>query len=115
MLGGPSSYNPAMRTILLAANQIVMLEKREEDEGFFEALSHNKPVVAALYSKVFNSVVSACQESVVSIWDTKTGDLVDVLLGHKGIIICVAFSPDGKHVASGEMYSETRIWTPRLE
>lgn len=113
-------YNAALRTILLAANQIVMLEKREEDEGFFEALSHNKPVVAALYSKVFNSVVSACQESVVSIWDTRNGDkLMQFVNAHcrmeRGVeipveITALCFDYNGRRLVSGARNGTIHVW-----
>jgi len=57
-------FNPVKRTTLLAANQIAMMEKREEEEKNADIMSHNKPVVGAIYSRVFGSTVTACQVNI---------------------------------------------------
>jgi WD40 repeat protein len=41
-----------------------------------EIRSHNKPIVAALYNKPFKYVVSACQDSVISVWDLYSGEKI---------------------------------------
>lgn len=58
--------------------------------------------------------------SNVRVWDT--GDVANgiglrlryneasFLFGHKAAINCIAFSPDGKHLASGSMDKTIRIW-----
>jgi WD40 repeat protein len=56
----------------------------------------------------------------VKLWDTQTGKLRQTLKGHTMTVWCVAFSPDGKQVASGsnsanaqgilQPYAELRLW-----
>lgn len=113
-------FNATKRSMILAAYQIVMLEKREEDEGFAETPSHNKPVVGALYSKVFDSVVSACQESVVSVWDTNTGDkLMQFVNAHstleRGVeipveITALCFDHNGRRLVTGARNGTVHVW-----
>ncbi|XP_045212836.2 WD repeat-containing protein on Y chromosome-like [Mercenaria mercenaria] len=113
-------FNAAMRTMLIAANQIVMLENREEEEGFSETMSHNKPVVAAMYSKVFGSVVSACQDSVVSVWDTNSGDkLMQFVNAHSTIergveipveITALCFDYNGRRLVTGARNGTVHVW-----
>ncbi|XP_060578286.1 WD repeat-containing protein on Y chromosome-like isoform X2 [Ruditapes philippinarum] len=113
-------YNAATRTLLIAANQIVMLEKREEEEGFSETVSHNKPIVAAMYSKVFGSVVSACQESVVSIWDTNSGvKMMQFVNAHSRIergvmvpveITALCFDQNGRRLVTGARNGTVHVW-----
>lgn len=114
------NFQPRMRTILLAATQIIMVEKRDEEEMTAEVVTHNKPVVAALYCRVFDSVVSACQESVVSVWDTNTGDkLMQFVNAHsqieKGVltpveITALCFDFNGRRLLTGARNGTVHLW-----
>src|SRR4029079_13101812 len=46
----------------------------------------------------------------VRIWDVQEGNELRVLTGHSGIIRNLAFSPDGKRVASSSFDQTVKIW-----
>jgi WD40 repeat protein/serine/threonine protein kinase len=46
----------------------------------------------------------------VKIWDAQTGALLHTMNGHVGYIWAVAFSPDGRYLASGSWDSTIKVW-----
>lgn len=55
-------------------------------------------------------LASASQDGTVKLWSQK-GILVKTLEGHKHPVKCVAFSPDGKMIASGDSDGVVIIWS----
>ena len=47
---------------------------------------------------------------MVKLWDAATGKEVKNLQDHIDAVFAVAFSPDGKHLASGSQDRSVKIW-----
>ena len=46
----------------------------------------------------------------ISLWDVETGSLHTRLEGHSGVVVSLAFSPDGQILASGSADRSIRLW-----
>jgi WD40 repeat protein/serine/threonine protein kinase len=46
----------------------------------------------------------------MKIWDVTNGNLLRTVAGHEGLMNCVAFSPDGKRLATGSGDTTVQIW-----
>jgi WD40 repeat protein/tRNA A-37 threonylcarbamoyl transferase component Bud32 len=46
----------------------------------------------------------------VYLWDLKTGEVLSELSGHQHIITCMAFTPDGRTLASGDFLGTIKLW-----
>jgi WD40 repeat protein len=54
-------------------------------------------------------VAAACQDGSVYLMDARTSE-ISVLRGHRDQVIGLAFSRDGKRLASGDLSFEVRLW-----
>lgn len=49
-------------------------------------------------------------DTIVRLWNTSNGQLLDKLKGHKDSVYSVAFSPDGKFLVSGSLDKTLKLW-----
>jgi WD40 repeat protein len=71
------------------------------------ALSRTSPAIALAPD---GTALVAAQDWAVRLIDLERKTDRAVLMGHKGIVSCVAFSPDGASVATGSWDATVRLW-----
>jgi len=57
-------------------------------------------------------LVTATNEAV-KVWDIDKGTELLTLKGHKSAVLCVAFSPEGRYIATGANDQTAKVWNAR--
>ncbi|KAJ6646335.1 F-box-like/WD repeat-containing protein ebi [Pseudolycoriella hygida] len=91
----------------------------KEDMCVHDLQAHCKPVSRVKWSPTgpgtsnpYKNLIlaSASLDSTICLWDIKRGGCINVLRKHDGEVNTIAFSPDGKYLASGGFDSYVYIW-----
>jgi WD40 repeat protein len=62
------------------------------------------------YSPDGKTIVTACADDVVKLWDAQTGEQLATLAGHAGRVDSAAYSPDGTRIASCGWDRRIKLW-----
>jgi WD40 repeat protein len=55
-------------------------------------------------------VAAGRMDKTVKVWNVVTGEILFTLSGHRGMIYSVAFSPDGKRMATASADGTVKVW-----
>ncbi|XP_068390202.1 F-box-like/WD repeat-containing protein TBL1X isoform X1 [Eschrichtius robustus] len=104
---GPATSNPNS-SIMLASTQ-----KKKEKICFTTVALFSVYLVHVLEEEECTRLLSletASFDSTVRLWDVERGVCIHTLTKHQEPVYSVAFSPDGKHLASGSFDKCVHIW-----
>jgi WD40 repeat protein len=73
-------------------------------------VSEDRDEIVALAFAPDGRTLAVAVDQVVQLWDVATGCLLTRLEGHAGKVKCLAFSPDGTHLASGGYDQKVWLW-----
>ncbi len=71
---------------------------------------HSKRLESVEFSPDGKYIVTSSMDSIVSIWDSNTGEEIDYLRGHSDYVLSAVYSPNGKYIASSSWDGTIRIW-----
>lgn len=75
---------------------------------------HGSTILATQFAPHTSSrMVTGAGDHTARIWDCDTQTPLKTLTGHKNWVLAVAWSPDGKLIATGSMDNTVRVWDPK--
>ncbi len=67
-------------------------------------------VCRGLFTRMESYVATGGWDKTIRLWDRATGAPLQTLIGHRGFVRGLAFSPDGTHLVSGSEDKSVRRW-----
>lgn len=77
-----------------------------------ELKGHRAPVTALAFHPVWNSVVSACEDGTIKVWDAESGELERTLRAHTRSVTSVDFGAASGYLASSSGDLSVKVWDP---
>ncbi|MCI0334505.1 MAG: protein kinase [Planctomycetes bacterium] len=102
------AFSPDGRTVLTgSADETARLWNISDSNG--KVLRHKKAVVAAVFSPDSQLVLTGGDDETAILWDIATGAPLSKPLPHGAPVQAVAYSPDGRTLATGSA-KQVRLW-----
>ncbi|CAH1788695.1 unnamed protein product [Owenia fusiformis] len=73
-------------------------------------MSHDRPVIGALYNQTFNQVISACQGGTVQIWMVDSGQKVKQFTQAHGTAEVTTLAQDETRLFTGSTDGTVKVW-----
>jgi WD40 repeat protein len=116
------AFNPNGETLAVAdPDGDVYIWDVKHGKQISETLSTGEPMIALAFDSEGKTLAASTvfrysqtedmeEEQIVSLWDVSRGESLRKLPGHKGMATCMAFSPDGRLLASGDYAGNLFLW-----
>ena len=93
-----------------------VLTEREESVSSLAFNPKHNDILAVGRSKITEASDGIIEyDGTIELWDTSTGELLHTLWGHADAVLTLAFSPDGKTLASGSADGTVGAWNTDME
>ncbi|MGF1456269.1 MAG: TIR domain-containing protein, partial [Alphaproteobacteria bacterium] len=87
------------------------LQRASHDWRLTSNLSqHTRDVTSAVFSPDGGTVLTGSRDHTARLWDSASGQTLQVLEGHDGAVYSAVFSPDGRTVLTGSEDGTARLW-----
>jgi WD40 repeat protein/transcriptional regulator with XRE-family HTH domain len=81
-----------------------------ETEKCLQELHYYSWTMSVVFHPLDDVIACSHEDCTITLWDIKSGELINVLEGHKARIMSIDFSPGGKVLASGSNDQTVRLW-----
>ncbi len=102
-------FSPDGKTLASSSKESVHSWNTQAGEEHLRSVITHTAILDVVFSPDGKTLATGNKDNTVSLWDAKTGKSLNTLIGHKGEVSNVAFSSDGKTLASSGNEDKTVI------
>ncbi|KEP53346.1 putative vegetative incompatibility protein HET-E-1 [Rhizoctonia solani 123E] len=110
-------YSPDGARIVSSRNKdvpTIYVHDLETGKVVLGPLKFQKGVIeSVVYSPNGSRIASSSRDKTICVWDSQTGQVCSVLIGHTDVIHSISYSPDGTRIVSSSHDRSIRIWDVR--
>ena len=109
----------SLRSVAFSPTENKMLSIRDDGVPRIQDVESGKilqelkglPISQATYSQDGKHILTASYEDAIArIWNVESGEVIDSLSSYSGILVSIAYSPDGKTILTGSSDGTARLW-----
>ncbi len=105
-----AAFSPDGKRLAACANKGIRIWDVDSRATQATWSSDSKAARGLAFSPDGNRLATGSIEGLVELWDTETGQKVQVFKGHFGTVYLLAFSPDSTRLATGGADGTVRVW-----
>lgn len=87
-----------------------LFDSLDEEQGDRTLQAHGGPVLSIVFHPNGQTFSSSGTDAAIAHWDAHTGQLISRMEGHQRWVRCLAYSPDGRMLASSSQDETIKLW-----
>ncbi|HEX3049787.1 MAG TPA: WD40 repeat domain-containing protein, partial [Aggregatilineaceae bacterium] len=119
------AFNPVANTVAFGGadgtvwlwniDKLIAAREVQTSSAELSLIGHSGPVIDISFSTDGKQIATASWDNTARVWDSTTGQLLDILEGHTAHVWSAVFFPDGNRLVTSSEDNTVRLWDLRTD